>query len=65
MSETPVAPQCWSQEIEEYLDQLRESAITNMYGSNRYLEREFGLTRWQAKDCAKYYMSSNRQRGTS
>ena len=65
MNETPVAPQCWTLEIEEYLDQLRESAITNMYGSNRYLEGVFGLTRFQAKDCAKYYMNSNRKRGTS
>jgi len=66
MSETPVpvAPQCWTLEIEEYLDELRESKITNMYGSNRYLETEFDLTRFQARDCAKHYMNSDRKRGT-
>lgn len=64
MIEPPVAPECWSTEIEEYLDDLRESAVTNMYASARYLVSEFGLTRWQAKDCAKHYMKSNRKRGT-
>lgn len=55
MTENPSVPHCWTPEIAEYLDQLKESAVTNMLGSGRYLEMEFGLTRFQAKDCAKYY----------
>ncbi len=32
-------------EMFEYLDDLRESGITNMYGAPAYLEREFDLNR--------------------
>lgn len=31
------------QEYFEYLDELRESGITNMFGARPYLQEEFGL----------------------
>ena len=33
----------------EYLDALRESGVTNMFGAGAYLEDEFGLTRFEAR----------------
>ena len=32
-----------------YLDALRESGITNMYGAGSYLQDEFGMTKQEAK----------------
>ncbi|KKL59926.1 hypothetical protein LCGC14_2210470 [marine sediment metagenome] len=31
-----------------FLDELRESGVTNMYGAGSYLEEEFGLNRKKA-----------------
>ena len=33
----------------EYLDILRDSGVTNMWGSGKYLMSEFGVTRKEAK----------------
>jgi len=34
----------------EYLEALRDSGVTNMFGAGRYLEEEFGYTRKQARE---------------
>ena len=34
--------------IFEYLDDLRESGVTNMFGAGPYVEDEFGLDRREA-----------------
>ena len=34
----------------DYLVELRDSGVTNMWGAAPYLEREFNLTRNEAKD---------------
>jgi len=34
----------------EYLVELRDSGVTNMFGAGPYLQREFGLTRNEARD---------------
>lgn len=34
----------------DYLDGLRESGGTNMFGAGRYLEAQFGLDSREAKD---------------
>ena len=52
-------PEIVTDEMIIYLDRLRESAVTNMYGAGPWLEREFGLTRYQAKDVVLYYMSQD------
>ena len=36
-------------EVFEFLDRLRESGQTNMFGSAFYVEEEFGLDRKEAK----------------
>jgi hypothetical protein len=33
----------------EYLDRLRESGVTNMFGAGPYLAEAFGITKHQAK----------------
>ena len=36
-------------EVFDYLDALRESGVTNMFGASPYLEDRFGLTRHDAR----------------
>jgi hypothetical protein len=35
-------------EVKEYLDELRESGETNMFGAGAYLRREFNFTQAEA-----------------
>jgi len=42
----------------EYLDLLRESGITNMFGAGSYLEQEFGLSRQEARAVLKHWMQT-------
>lgn len=42
----------------EYLDELRESATTNMYGASPLLTREFGLERDEARHVLQYWMAT-------
>jgi len=46
----------------EYLDELQESAVINMYGSGKYLEAGFSVTRNQAKEIVQYWMNSYDER---
>lgn len=41
-----------------FLDELRESDITNMYGAGQYLENEFGVDAKKAREILSYWMSS-------
>lgn len=42
-----------------YLDDLRESGVTNMFGASAYLERTFSeLNRNEAHDILGYWMDS-------
>lgn len=40
----------------EYLDQLRESGVTNMYGCGPYLQEAFELSKYEARDIAIEWM---------
>jgi len=42
----------------DYLDNLRESGVTNMFGAGEYLEEEFNLDRKEAKEILLYWMAS-------
>ena len=43
----------------EYLDELRESGDTNMFGARPYLQREFPtLSKQEARDVLHYWMQS-------
>jgi len=39
-----------------YLDELRESGVTNMFGAAPYLQEEFGLGRYEARDVLSAWM---------
>ena len=41
-----------------YLEGLRQSGVTNMFGAGPYLEREFGLNRAEAKEVLLNWMKS-------
>ncbi len=46
----------------KYLDQLRDSAVTNMYGARPYLMKEFGLTRIEAQSTLRKWMNTFEER---
>ena len=41
-----------------YLEGLRQSGVTNMFGAGPYLEREFNLNRHEAKEVLMSWMKS-------
>ena len=42
----------------EYLDELRESGETNMFGAGSYLESEFFISKIEAHTILKYWMNT-------
>jgi hypothetical protein len=46
----------------EYLDALRDSGVTNMFGAGPYLQEAFGLSRYEAKDVVLAWMQTFRER---
>ena len=42
----------------EYLDDLRDSGQTNMFGAGPYLQEDFGLSRNDSHKVLKYWMES-------
>ena len=49
-------------EIFEYLDNLRESGICNMFESPNHVQKEFGLDRYESRDIVKEWMMTFSQR---
>jgi len=47
-----------SEEHLDYLDCLRESGVTNMWGASVYLEEEFKLDREEAGKILLYWMKT-------
>lgn len=47
-----------TKEHKEFLDDLRESGATNMFGAGRYLEEEFGLSQKEARVILMEWMNS-------
>ena len=45
------------QQYYDYLDALRLSGVTNMFGAAPYLQREFGLSSREARDILLQWMS--------
>ena len=43
-------------EIHNFLIDLRDSGVTNMFGASPYLMEEFGMTRYEAKDALLEWM---------
>ena len=42
----------------EYLDDLRESGITNMFGAGQYLMEDFDMSREDARTVLAYWMDT-------
>lgn len=55
-------PEYVTEEHLEYLDELRESGITNMLGARPYLIEEFNLPSKQAAGVLRYWLKSVRER---
>jgi len=51
-------PDCVTDKHLEYLDKLRDSSVTNMWGATPYVQHEFGLDREVAKKIHMYWMET-------
>ena len=49
-------------EMFEYLDTLRESGVTNMFGAGQYLEQAFDIDRKEARDVLTEWMKTYAER---
>lgn len=58
MATVKVVPEGLTEEHLTYLDELRESGETNMFGASPYLEGEFGLNRRDAKAYLIHWMET-------
>lgn len=56
-------PAFCTEEMLEYLDELRESGVTNMFGASPYICSEFPhLTKQDAREVLSYWMHSFSER---
>ena len=55
-------PEIVKDEHLDFLDDLRESGETNMYGAGAYLEAEFGFPKLVARTVLDYWMRSFSER---
>ena len=51
-------PELVTDEHLEFLDTLRESGVTNMFGAGGYIEKEFCISKKDAREILKYWMES-------
>jgi len=49
----------------DYLESLRRSGVTNMFGAGIYLQDEFGLSRHDAKKVLLEWMQSYQKENTN
>jgi hypothetical protein len=55
-------PEIVKDEHLEYLDDLRESGVTNMFGAAPYVQECFDLTKNEARSILGYWMESSEER---
>ena len=53
-----VKPEIVTDEHLDYLDDLRESGVTNMFGATPYVQKRFGLERKDASEILGYWMDT-------
>ena len=46
------------EQVFKYIDELRESGVTNMYGATSYIVWEFGISKNEARELLKKWMKS-------
>ena len=49
------------QKINAYLTALRDSGKVNMMGTTPYLQRDFGMTRYEARDALLHWINTFKQ----
>jgi len=54
-----VRPEIVTDDHLEFLDDLRDSGDTNMFGGRIYLQKEFCLDKHEAKEILMYWMKSS------
>ena len=50
-------------EVFQYLNKLRESGVTNMYGASPYIQSKFGLDRQDSRILLSIWMSNFSEEG--
>ena len=50
------------EEVNLFLDDLRESGAINMFGAPSYIQKEFGVSRYDARDLVKNWMQTFAER---
>lgn len=55
-------PEIVTDEMLIFLDDLRESGVTNMFGAGVYIQREFSVGPNEAQDILQYWMDTFGQR---
>lgn len=55
--------QVTQQQVDTYLDELRQSGVTNMFGAGAYLETQFGLDTAAARTMLVAWMENFGERG--
>lgn len=58
----PLRPDDATDEVLLYLDELRESGETNMYGAGEYLSTKFGFDEKEARAVLAYWMKTFSER---
>jgi hypothetical protein len=53
------------QEYFDYLDTLRDSGVTNMFGATPYLQNEFEMTRKEASTVLQAWMNQFKKETTN
>ena len=49
-------------DVLEYLDDLRESGVTNMFGATPYIKETFGFSERKSRDLLKFWMDTFSER---
>lgn len=62
MATTEQRPEIVEEHHLEYLDWLRETGATNMFGAGEYLMEEYGFERDEASVVLKYWMRTFSER---
>lgn len=55
-------PEIVTDEHLEYLDDLRESGVTNMFGAAPYVQECFGVSRTESRTILTYWMETFEER---
>ena len=58
MSENVERPECVTEDMLYYLDDVRDSGMINMFGAASYVRDEFGLSKKESRAVLSYWMQN-------